>query len=147
MKVGDNVSFKFNDKIYDGEVHAVDRKLFSRKPSLDIMVKSENMLYKHIPIKDVVKVDRFKDSKEVQINIHASYRGGNMNQEIWDPLTIHVPIDFTLHDTIEYIKENYIEAKRAELVSKGCENVDVDLFKMTVSPDFDCPDKEEDLEL
>lgn len=147
MKIGDNISFKFNDKIYNGEVYAVDQKFFSRKPSLDIMVKSENMLYKHIPIKDVVKVDKSKDSKEVQINIHASYRSGNMNQEMWDPLTIQVPIDFTLHDTIEYIKENYVEAKRTELESKGCENVDVDLFKMTVSPDFDCPDKEEDLEL
>ncbi len=149
MKVGDNVSFKFNGKIYDGEVHAVDRHgiFFSRKSSVDIMVNSENMLYKHIPIKDVVKTDRPKDSKEVQINIHASYRSGNMKQEIWDPSTIQVPINFTLDDTIKYIKENYVETKRAELESKGCENVDVDLFKMTVSPDFDCPDKEEDLEL
>lgn len=149
MKIGDNVSFKFNDKILDGEVHVVDRhgKFFSRKPSVDIMVKSENMLYKHIPNKDIVKVNKSKDSKEVQINIHASYRKGNMKQEMWDPLTIQVPINFTLDDMIEYIKENYVETKRAELESKGCENVDVDLFKMTVSPDFENPGKEEDLEL
>ena len=104
------------------------------------------MLYKHIPIKDVIKTERPKDFKEVQINIHASYRRGNMKQEIWDPSTIQVPINFTLDDTIEYIKENYVETKRVELESKGCENVDVDLFKITVSPDFDRPDKEEDLE-
>lgn len=102
------------------------------------------MLLKHIPIKDAIKVDKSEDFKEAKINIHASYRGGNMNHEMWIPLTIQVPMNFTPDDTLNYVKENYIETKRAELESKGYKNVDVNLFSITVSPDLDGSDRDEE---
>lgn len=58
MKIGNKVSFKLNGEIHDGEIYVIDRNgtYFSRKPSVDIMVKSENMLYKHVPMEEITSI-------------------------------------------------------------------------------------------
>ena len=57
-KIDDTVTFKFGDDTKTGQVYIVDRRGTlgqNVEPSYDIMIESENMLYKHIRESLVVK--------------------------------------------------------------------------------------------
>lgn len=67
--------------------------------------------------------------KEMYIYIYSVYRKENMFHEAWTPLKIQVPFEFTREEALRYAKDNYIESKRAELMSMGNENVYAELLE------------------
>jgi hypothetical protein len=63
-KLDDLVSFEFDGEKKIGQVFVVDKFGtfdYTEDVSYDIMVESENMLYKHIPEKMVKRVRKTKD--------------------------------------------------------------------------------------